>query len=317
MELNDNQKRDLEFVDSSFKVEPVGPHIHDNWDTKFLPIMEQALDSGNKNILWLHREETFTEQHQLDFLYDKIKKYPDKNIKIMCSTTSHFHLGIDPLVNIYQWGDTRTRSNISWLCDTEFHTLARNNFLTNNDKEIKGIISWRKGTIDRRDVYNSEAVQNKFQGIKRYANWHSNPNNEKEIDYGKINQFPTLYQLIQEYNKSYVSFVFETESSYIMNQFSEKILMSFLSKTMPIVYGGKGMIQELKNMGLKVWNDEFGFDDTTPYHHNKRSESYINCIKKYNEMSFNDIKKMYDRHRDDIENNFKIVSWFINRGGFQ
>jgi len=318
LNLTDKQKIDLEFVESAVVVQPIGSHIHDSWDEKFLPQMKEALDSGNDNILWLHQEEVFWEQYQLDFVYEKMKQYPDKNIKLMCSTTTKIDLFVEPLINIYQWGNTKTRRDISWWSPTDCWTLHKDNFLTNDNKDVKGILSWRKAHNDRTYVYNSDVVTNGFDGIKRYGEWKANPNDEKDDTYTDdyINSFPTLYELTQEYNKSYVSFVFETESPDIMNQFSEKLLISFLSKTMPIVHGGKGMISELEKMGLKVWNNEFGFDDNIPNYTKKRNNSYIDCIKRYNEMSSSQIKEMYDKYRVDIEKNFEIVSWFINKGGF-
>lgn len=319
MELTDKQKRDYEFVQKAVAIQPIGEHIQGIWIEKFQPEMDRVLDSGEKNIIWLNQEEVFRSKQHLNFVYNEIKKYPDRNIKIMCSTTSRFHLGVEPLINIYQWGNNHTRRDISWGSYTDFYTFDKDNFLSNNKKEIKGILSWRKGHLHRNYVWGNESIQNEFEGIKRYAHWTPNPDDETEKDYERANEFPTLYELIQEYNKSYVSFVFETESVGLMNQFSEKILLAFMSKTIPILHGGRGMIRELQEMGFKVWNYEFGFgdDDRLPDDSKKRHDSYINCIQTYNKMTFNEIKEMYERYRDDIEHNFKLASLLLNHGGFK
>ena len=99
------------------------------------------------------------------------------------------------------------------------------------------------------------------------------------------------------------------QESEIQNQLSDKTLFAFLTKTMPIVYGGKNYIKELKKMGFYVWNDEFGYGDGDNYHSSLpiKINKFSNCIDYYNRYSIDDISLLYDLNKEKIEKNFEIA----------
>ena len=50
---------------------------------------------------------------------------------------------------------------------------------------------------------------------------------------------------------------------------------------MPLIFGGKNLIKNFKDMGLYTWNDYFGYDGDE-FWENESVISFKNCIKNEN-----------------------------------
>jgi hypothetical protein len=68
-------------------------------------------------------------------------------------------------------------------------------------------------------------------------------------------------------------------------------------------------VKELKKMGFYVWTDEFNFGKGDEYERGsiERNKNYINTIEYYNNLSIQDIKKLYNQNFDKIENNYNLA----------
>lgn len=94
----------------------------------------------------------------------------------------------------------------------------------------------------------------------------------------------------------------------MLNQISEKILIAFLTKTIPIVYAGVDYIKELTDVGFYVWNSEFGFDngDGLEIDNEIKMNNFVNCINFYNKNTIDDIKNLYHNNIDKIQKNYEL-----------
>jgi hypothetical protein len=252
--------------------------------------------------------ECFSNQEHLKEIQEISKSYKDKEIFISSATSTKFDNFYHPLVNIFFWKYAKMRENVSWKSKIRNINLFSKQHYKDIEKSNKGILSVRKQT-PYRDYLFSFLDNKNFEGILRYVKWIRLEEDEMDDYSYEASQFPTFLELINEYKKSYISFVIETEMTDFMNPLTEKTLVSFLTKTMPIVLGGKNYVKELKEMGFYVWNDEFGFDsDGTESLSLNKVDSYIKCIEQYNKMSKSEITHMYKLNTDKIEHNYKMVS---------
>jgi len=254
--------------------------------------------------------EVFKNPSALNKICDIIEK-SKKEVLISTSTTTENYLFMHPLSNLYFWQGSKHKSKINW--DSENINWFDKSLYTNFSKSIKGIISVRKGNDIRTRIF--DKIKD-FEGVCRYANWVHSEIDETEQVLKLVNNFPTITELISEYLKSYVSFVVETyQENEIQNQLSDKTLFAFLSKTMPIVYGGKNYVKELKKMGFYVWNDEFGYGDGDDYHSSLpiKINNFSNCIDTYNEYSLSDISLLYKANEEKIEKNFEIAKIVLEK----
>jgi hypothetical protein len=203
------------------------------------------------------------------------------------------------------------RESISWETNQPYIKVFDINYFKNITKSNKGIISVRKEIDWRTHLFNQLNVNN-FDGIFRYSKWIFNPNDEN-IDFIKNkNNFPSYLELLDEYKKSYVSFVVESDSECSnLNSLTEKTLIPFLTKSIPIVLGGKNYVKELKEMGFYVWNDEFGFYEDDSDSIFDRVDNFVKCIEYFNTMSKEDIKNLYIDNFNKINDNYKLASEYI------
>jgi hypothetical protein len=250
-----------------------------------------------------------------------LKQHSQRVIDYMNTTDVEYYLSaatstpadkfFNPLVNIFFWRDTRIRYNVKWSSQDTLRLFDKNLYEIPSEKTNKGILSIRK-TSRKREFLDSIIDKENFEGIYRFINYpRGNPQKTIDLSDEIVSQYPTTFELIQEYKKSYVSFISETcLENGTMSPLTEKTLIAFLTKTIPIVLGGKHYVKELKDMGFYVWNDEFGFDDGDIL----ESQTYLkiykfnNCINHYNSMSIDDIRDFYNSNIDKIENNYQILS---------
>ena len=266
-------------------------------------------NSDNKKISIVSFYEPFISQLHIDKIIEFMNS-TGKEFYLSAPTSSSINNFFEPLINIYFWKSREIGSDVSWvsyLNNSGIFLFKKNRYEILQPKNNKGILSIRKIT-KKRDYLNSIFDVNSFDGIYRYIQYPQQYGNDLEKNI--IKKYPSMNQLINEYKKSYISFVVETEFIELMNPLTEKTLIAFLTKTMPIVLGGKNYVKELKDMGFYVWNDEFGFEDgdVIPTMDYKKVDLFNKCITTYNKMTKEDIEKIYNSNLDKIENNYNIVS---------
>jgi hypothetical protein len=256
----------------------------------------------------LNREEAFGNEGWFGMMQSELNKY-DNEIYISASTSSKIYRGFNPLVNICMWGTTFTRNTIDWSADDI--PLFEPHYFNNIKKSNKGILSVRRETDDRNYLF-SKLNFDSFEGILRYAKWPMWDYDETENHkFMSKNKFPTQLELFDEYKKSYVSFVYESFISSWNNSLTEKTLMAFFTKTMPVLFGGYNFLNELNDMGFYTFNHEFDFLDEYDYlgmTHNAKSDLFLRAINSYNKKSLNEIQDIYNRNISKIEHNYKLVS---------
>lgn len=307
--FSEEVKYQLDFAKKSkiFYLLPNGNNLERDGEIKRLEVFLK--NEKHDKISLVNYHECFSSFDYLLKMNSLIESSKDKEIYVSAATSTNFKYSFNPLVNIFFWKSAKMRENISWYSDVNSILLFDERLYRDIiSKSNKGILSVRKETSFRNELF-SIVDKDKFDGIIRYGKWADD--SFRETDYYKkvVNNFPNFVNLISEYKKSYVSFVVETELNDMMNPLTEKTLLAFLTKTMPVVLGGRSYVKELKDMGFYIWNDEFGFDgdeyETSSF---DKINSYNKCIEKYNELSTLQIKDMYNSNIDKIKNNYKIVS---------
>lgn len=272
--------------------------------------LKQFLKSTKEDkISLVNYHECFSRIERLNEVIEIIKQ-SDKEILISAATSTPLDNLYEPLVNIFFWRNARTRYDISWKSDEiDFYLFDKKWYESDFEKQTKGILSVRKETDFRNKLF-SFIDESKFDGIFRYAKWTGARQDETSEYLTNKNKFPTFIELIKEYQKSYCSFVIESELSEWMNPFTEKTMIPFLTKTLPIVLGGQNYIKELKDMGFYVFNDEFGFEsaDELPTFDLNKAIYYHKCIENYNKMSVQEISELYNKNIDKIEHNYNLIS---------
>ena len=298
----------LDFAKTSSTYYIIGIANEYDFQTQISNLKSFLETTNSKKISIVNAYECFSSENYIKNLLNLIDNYPDKKIYISSTTSTiinnYFY---KPLVNIYFWNRYKCREDMLWK-PKKWVELFREDLYKPKPKTNKGILSVRKYTKFRSYLF-SLIDLNSFEGITRYAKWSFDASTETIEMKNKNNNFPKILEILDEYKKSYISFVIETDLSDFMNYLTEKTLIAFLTRTMPIVLGGKNYVKELKDMGFYVWNDEFGFDgDSFESLSNDKAISYNKCIENYNKMSKSDIVDMYNSNIDKIENNYKIVS---------
>ena len=288
-----------------------------DWDT-IEQSKKQIINSfsPDKKYIFVVGHETISNLRYLDEIYKLIDDFNIDAI-ISTSTVSTFPKSAHPLTNLLMWRDVRTRKNISWnseetipIFDESFYYGKK----VNENRKYRGILSVRKENILRDYLFDKNPKIN--DGIVRYAKWpHNLPNLSENTN--DIDKFPLLNDVIKEYKNSYFSFIVESEhgNSDInpATNLTEKTLIGLLTGTMPIILGGRGIISDLENIGIKVWNKEFGFGEGDSYsnHSEYKIDSFIKCIENVNKLSMSEIKEYWNINKKIIQNNYDLISYIL------
>jgi hypothetical protein len=224
-----------------------------------------------------------------------LNSIPNK-VWIMSTTATKHPLYVEPIVNLLVWKEQL----IDELDETTYVPAFPNDLWENRkynieNKEIISILSLRRQNKQRDLLY--ERVNDTQVSIKRY--YHQEP----EKDY------PLWKDLVNEYLKTYISFVCETtypswtETTCV----TEKSILSFLCGNIPIILGKKRLVKELKEMGFWIANEYFGYDeyaDSLDDFSEEKINLFVKCIENVNKI---DIKKFYMDNINKINNNHKII----------
>jgi len=288
-----------------------------DWDT-IEQSKKQIINSfsPDKKYIFLVGHETISNLRYLDEIYKLIDDFNIDAI-ISTSTVSTFPKSAHPLTNLLMWRDVRTRKNISWNSEETIPIFDKSFYYgkkVNKSRKYRGILSVRKENILRDYLFDKNPKIN--DGIVRYAKWPRNLTNLSE-NKNDIDKFPLLNDVIKEYKNSYFSFIVESEHGDSdvnpTTNLTEKTLIGLLTGTMPIILGGRGIISDLENIGIKVWNKEFGFGEGDSYsnHSKYKIDSFIKCIENVNKLSMSEIKEYWNINKKIIQNNYDLISYIL------
>tara|TARA_B110000285_G_C14997971_1_gene549846 strand:+ start:79 stop:1080 length:1002 start_codon:yes stop_codon:yes gene_type:complete len=293
---------DLDFIYNSsiFELNPTFP---DN----ALEIIDKYHKGGDLTITT--GDEYFGERDNLYKVIDFCKSKSYK-IKILTSSLKKIKYGVNPLVNFLCWSRniSTDHSEIDNKIIRYFDKSYYNDDIT---KTIKFNLIWRLSTHSRNELISGISNTNVNDNLDYQIEYHRN-----DPKYGNVitSKLRPWRELIEIYNKSLLSFVVETEywhgcqiqvdkefKSTEIIPFTEKLIIPFLSKSMPILFGGDNYIKSIEELGLFVFNEEFGITDTT-------TESYNKAIKNLKSKSFEEINSIYQKNIEKIESNYKLIS---------
>jgi len=315
---------DIEFIKRAKKLDfkcssEIDKHIKQNRE-----IIETITDEDSEVLLFV-KHEFIASKKILDNLISDIES-KGVSYKIMSATSSYFKNYIHPIAGLISWNGSEIDVDVDWKHDgsdlkTEMFSYSRYKPYqsVNENREFKAIMSIRKSNLNRDLFFSSYSPQMK-NGIVRYGKLphHTWMTNSDSI---RVKDFPKWNVLQREYENSYFSFIMETldNLSYdndetLDTSFTEKTLLGIMTGTMPIVLGYKGFVKSLENIGIKVWNNEFGFDnaDERDDYSDIGLEYFNKCIENVNKMSMKDVELFWKENQEIIQNNYNIVSSIIS-----
>jgi len=311
-------RKEIDFIKSSEVISVIG------WwdDSNFHASLKKIYQTTSKKVSIVSYNESFKSKERVDIIKNILDK-KDVEYYISADTSTKFDKFFNPLTNIYFWKDTTTRDGV-WEQFRSIKLFEESDYESDFDKSINGILSMRRTTPPRKYL-DSIIDKESFNGIYRFVKTPYNalrPVFEKKHllnDSSSVTE-PNTKELISEYKKTYISFVMETslsppnnksaKDSHFINPLTEKTLIPFLTKTMPIVLGGKNFVRELKDMGFYVWNEEFGFGDADSLESGDfdKIDRFNDCITNFNKMDTKQISELYNKNIDKIEQNYNLVS---------
>jgi len=252
-------------------------------------------------------------------------KLSEKDIRITVGSTTRFPFSLHPLVCFFNFYQIQM-PNLAMPYEEDSEQVMRfpiekyhmNKKIDFSIKKNRGILSNRK--VGRyREIVDSKIGSN-FNGTYRYLEYDLFNNYTKEDN----NKFPTWNNLLNEYESSLVSFIMETENlihnynpKYILNAITEKTPLAFMNFCIPIIFGGKYFLKELKELGFWVANNDFEFGGGDTEDDDIRILKFIECINKFNSMSTKQIKAYYLDNINKIQSNYDLASSIINNQTIQ
>lgn len=286
------------------------PEEEDSRGWKIVQKLIDKLDDGSSYILLLGHE--IPKETIFNKTYQIIERNFTKYGLISTASAESFRLSTHPITNLIMWRNLVSRSKVSWDSKPIEYFPKK----TYKDKPInfenrkhRGILSVRKSNPIREYLFsNNPKIKD---GITRFVKIPHFKNQETDADRLKDSEFPTIHELQEEYKQSYFSFVIESERGpHSYSQITEKTIMAILTGTMPIILGSKNLISNLEKMGIKTWNNPFGFSVADCYsnYSTEKCDSYLKVIEKINSLTFDEVKFIYEKDKKFIEWNYNLVS---------
>lgn len=274
--------------------------------------------SDEKYIIRLGNE-SFHRVEQKQFVENLIDEYSNMGYDIILSTSSinkstyEFH----PLTNLHlHWKELEQRRDLSWKTSDSIEAFPQSMYDYNKelvfDKSIKSILSVRKTSNYRKYLFDN--VTQDDNSILRYADYTFGKWTETQDDINRSIQFPTWYELLDEYNKSIFAFIYETEHTHDSSldcQISEKTIKAMLSGNIPIVLGQYKFPKYIEEMGLFIANDDFGFNDSIDFE--ERLNSFIDVYNNIKTLSFDESKNKWLEYQSKIQKNYDVISNLLFR----
>jgi|TARA_B110000483_G_C18168530_1_gene532367 hypothetical protein len=241
----------------------------------------------------LNEVEIINESEYFEAICNLLKSLPNE-IYIMQSTlTNHIYSAV-PLLNFIQWKHRYMRNVPTDTIDTVKmfpNYMFEESYSTKKTNKL--ILSVRADNEQR--IYLRDNLVNEYDGIVRLS----------------ANNDTTWNELIEEYNQSIFSFIVETNypTTTDFTSVTEKIMLSFLNNSIPIVLGKKNIISDLENCGFWIANKDFGFDIEDSYSDYSKSKvnAFIRCMDIVNKMSYDTCIEYYETNKEKIKNNRNII----------
>ena len=238
------------------------------------------------------------------------------NIKIASSNGFDSEYNFHPLTNIALWeSHTMGNDNIYNENSNNFYIKPLNAWdpLTNttniDSKDINYILSVRRQTPVRDRIFTKLLDNDRdWNGVVRYSRYLES--------IAEANSNKTTEDIVNEKLNSYIDIVFETvyedllddENSLSVNV-TEKICMAFVTKTMPVVFGVRGINKALQDMGFYTFNSEFNIDiDDYPHSYDIKIDKLINGILYIDSLSNEKIHEIYEKNYDKIIHNYNLLN---------
>ena len=285
---------------------------HDNlnvWESD----IKKYCESSEKGIISIGFETLY--QDKMDYIVNLIKKY-NKKFKLYSSSITSNENTTSPYTYIALLHGTSFQYDIEEL-NVEYNIihgeptnrlknhifLYKSNFFKTNPY----ILSSRRYNSSRSEIYSRLNISNP-KGIVRF----SNPESHKQED---LNIYVNTEQLLREYGSSFISIILETCVDFNRNMgyyipMTEKSLIAFNSKTLPIIVGNRGLSERLNELGFWTANKLFNIEDKSDTVH----EDLVNVINNTDKLELHTIHEIYNDNFDKIENNYKLLTKLFNMG---
>ena len=286
------------------------PEEEDSRGWKIVQKLIDKLDEGSSYILLLGHE--IPKENVFNKTYQIIERNLNKDGLISTASAESFRFSTHPITNLIMWRNLVSRSKVSWdskpieYFPKETYKDKPINF---ENRKHRGILSVRKSNPIREYLFsNNPKIKD---GITRFVKIPHFKNQETDVDRLKDSEFPTIHELQEEYKQSYFSFVIESERGpHSYSQITEKTIMAILTGTMPIILGSKNLISNLEKMGIKTWNNLFGFSVADCYsnYSTEKCDSYLKVIEKINSLTFDEVRFIYEKDKKFIEWNYNLVT---------
>jgi hypothetical protein len=308
----DKIKKDIDFCKDAKWIQ---------FNPNFLPdniLIDSIIKSNKTNILLFCGNEALAKNYIFEAVLDIINTFVHHQIKIMHASASEDDIFIHPLVSLNLWGrhtnsvplangsadeanegaDESSETEVMFpIGDFDY---TKNNYL---------IASVRRSDYLRSIFMDTLTTNIKIPSILRHIGiGDRNPRNVKS------DEFPTWTELQEEYRRSYISVIFETitssPKSYYLRKsmLTDKTILGFYTKTIPIIYGSRSYLKELKELGFWTANEDLGFTKDAVEHNDKiKIEEFNNLLKRVGSMSTAEIESFYNKNYTKINKNYEIL----------
>lgn len=286
------------------------PDEEDSRGWKIIQKLINKLEDDSSYILLLGHE--IPKENIFNKTYQIIENNPSKHGLISTATAEIFKFSTHPITNLIMWRNLVSRSKVSWDSKPTIYfpkEIYKDKPINFNNRKYRGILSVRKSNPIR-DYFFSKNPKIK-DGITRFVKIPHFKNQETDADRLKDIEFPTIHKLQEEYKQCYFSFVIESERGpHSYSQITEKTIMAILTGTMPVILGNKNLISNLEKMGIKTWNNPFGFSVADCYsnYSKEKCDSYLKVIEKINKLTLDEVKVIYEKDKKFVEWNYNLVS---------
>lgn len=298
----------LYYSDKNYKLDIQHPNL-DIWESD----IKKYCESSEKGIISIGCETLY--QDKMDYIVNLIKKY-NKKFKLYSSSITSNENTVSPYTHIALLHDTIFQYDINEL-NIEYNIIhgeptnrLKNHIFLHKSNVFKTnpyILSSRRYNNSRDEIYSRLNIQN-TKGIVRFSNPESNKKENMSV-------YVNTDQLLREYESSFISIILETcvdpnrDMGYYIPM-TEKTLISFNSKTLPIIVGNRRLSETLNELGFWTANELFNIEDKSDTVH----EDLVDVITNIDKLELHNIHEIYNDNFNKIENNYKLLTKIFNIG---
>lgn len=284
---------------------------------KIYDYLESELKYNDTAILYYWYTECIQNEESLSHWNKILEPYRGK-YKFCQSTIDMGEELTHPYTNIFRWRDIIIKNNVMNTFDHGMTRLFDKRYMfdstfKNNKRSFNHILSVRRKTDGREALIKS--IDTDKLDIFRYFEIDTdeeNTNHKKSKIDSRIKGYPMWSELMEEYSKTYFSFIVETnfDASWPYNPFSEKTLISFYLRSIPVVFGHKNMIKKLENLGFWTANYDFGYREieSLSSEDSNRIGKFSQMINQITDMTDKQIHEYYHDNYKNIYQNWKLLT---------